>query len=78
MKPTAAPRADSPGGMGIESAIRLGGLLFALLVAAATLAHVLSLERTIESEVEGRARTLSRTSGGIGGIADSPRVSARK
>ncbi len=60
MKPTASPRADSPGGIGIESAIRLGGLLFALLVAAATLAHVLSLERTIESEVEGRARTLSR------------------
>lgn len=44
----------------LESAIRLGGVLFAAIVAAATLAHVLSLESTIETEVQGRAKSLSR------------------
>ena len=47
-------------GLRLETAIRLGGVIFALVVAAATVAHVLSLERTIETEIEGRARTLSR------------------
>ena len=57
--PRGSPGQPQPG-LRLETAIRLGGVIFALVVAAATAAHVLSLERTIETEIEGRARTLSR------------------
>ncbi|MBP6817212.1 MAG: PAS domain S-box protein, partial [Burkholderiaceae bacterium] len=57
--PRGSPGQPQPG-LRLETAIRLGGVIFALVVAAATVAHVVSLERTIETEIEGRARTLSR------------------
>lgn len=53
-------RFDGRAGLRLESGIRLGGLLFAAVVVVATLAHVWLLDRAIETEIQGRARTLSR------------------
>ena len=47
-------------GLRLESGIRLGGLLFSAVVVVATLAHVWLLDRATETEIQGRARTLSR------------------
>ena len=57
--PQGSPQEPRPG-LHIENAIRLGGAIFALVVACLTVAHALSLERKLEIENEDRARTLSR------------------
>ena len=60
MSQTSPPLTAGQPGLRLETGIRLSGLLFAVLVVVATLAHVWSLERAIETEAQGRARTLSR------------------
>ena len=54
------PLFDGRAGLRLESGIRLGALLFSAVVVVATLAHVWLLDRAIETEIQGRARTLSR------------------
>jgi PAS domain S-box-containing protein len=44
----------------VESLVRVASLVFALVVVAATVSHLLQLRRALEAEVQGRTATLAR------------------